>query len=127
MAIETWILTDNAHGLEPFTESILPNVVIENNDVGVPNVRNRTTHQRIFHSFDMLFTEAEWATLKYWVTTTMHNGIDSFLFPRVDAYTSDTSQWVEYRFALEMTDGAWYSDYEHNYNRISVRFTLELL
>ena len=127
MAIENWVLPNNAHGLEPFTESVVPNVVIDANEVGVPNMRNRSSRDRVFHSFDMVFTESEWSTLKYWVKANLHNGIDSFKFPMVDAYTADTTQWVEYRFALEMTDGSWYSDYEHSYNRISVRFTLELL
>lgn len=126
-ATQVWVLPNNARGLEPFTESVLPSVVIEDNDVGIPNIRNRSTHQRVFHSFDMVFTENEWYALKYWVQANLKNGIEPFRFPRVDDYTSDQTQWVDYRFALEMTDGAWYSDYEHNYNRISVRFTLELL
>ncbi len=126
-ATQVWVLANNAHGLEPFTESVLPSVIIEDNDVGVPNIRNRSTHQRVFHSFDMVFTETEWETVKAWVRANLKNGIEPFRFPPVNNYTSNQANWVDYRFALEMTDGAWYSDYEHSYNRISVRFTLELL
>ena len=126
-ATQVWILPNNAHGLEPFTESVLPSIIVDDNDIGAPNIRNRSTHQRVFHSFDMVFTESEWDTLKYWVRVNLKNGIEPFKFPPVNNYTSTQADWVDYRFALEMTDNAWYSDYEHSYNRISVRFTLELL
>ena len=124
---EVWLFPDNARGREPFSESILPALVIDENDVGVPNIRNRSTHQRIFHTFTMIFNDDEWADLKYWVRYNLQNGIGEFRFPRVDNYTSDQSQWELYRFALEMTDGGWYSSYEHSRNRHKVVFTLELL
>lgn len=124
---DNWPLTSNAHGCEPFTETVVPSLVIEENDVGAPNMRNRTTAPRIFHTFTMYFNDTEWETVKYFVRANLKNGIESFKFPKVDEYTSDTTQWVEYRFALEMTGGAWYSNYTHNYNLHTVTFTLELL
>lgn len=127
MSVETWCLPNNARGREPFSESVLPSLVIDENDVGVPNIRNRSTHQRIFHTFTMIFDDAEWAALKYWVRYNLKNGIEEFKFPRVDNYTADQNLWELYRFALEMTDGAWYSNYEHDYNRHKVTLTLELL
>ena len=126
-ATQVWILTNNAHGLEPFSEMVMPSIVIEENDVGVPNIRNRSTHERIFHTFDMIFTDSEWETLKYWVKVNLKNGIEPFKFPKVDEYTADQNQWVDYRFAIEMMGGAWYSNYKHSYNLHKLTFVLELL
>lgn len=127
MAYERWILPNNARGREPFSESIVPSIVIDDNDVGVPNIRARSSHQRVFHTFTMIFNDIEWDLVRKFVQINLLNGTRPFLFPQVDDYTDVQEDWKLYRFALEMTDMSWYSNYEHGYNRHKVSFTLELL
>ena len=127
MAYERWILPNNARGREPFSETIVPSIVIDDNDVGVPNIRARSSHQRVFHTFTMIFNDIEWDLVRKFVQINLLNGTRPFLFPQVDDYTDVQEDWKLYRFALEMTDMSWYSNYEHGYNRHKVSFTLELL
>ena len=127
MAYERWILPNNARGREPFSETIVPSIVIDDNDVGVPNIRARSSHQRVFHTFTMIFNDIEWDLVRKFVQINLLNGTRPFLFPQVDDYTDVQDDWKLYRFALEMTDMSWYSNYEHGYNRHKVSFTLELL
>ena len=109
MAYERWILPNNARGREPFSETIVPSIVIDNNDVGVPNIRQRSSHQRVFHTFTMIFNDIEWDILRKFVQINLLNGSKPFLFPQVDNYTDNQDEWKLYRFALEMTDSSWYS------------------
>lgn len=123
-----WPLVNNSRGLMPFTPQTVANYVIDDNDIGVPNIRPRTTKTRTFHAFYMAFTNEEWETVRQWVHAALHDGIEDFMFPRADNWTPDQSQWVKYRFAIEqMSNQNWYDSIQTAYNYVRVRFVLELL
>lgn len=118
----------NSRGLMPFTNTPIANYAIDENSIGAPNIRSRTTKLRIFHTFYMVFTDDEFTALKNWVHSSLQDGILEFKFPRVDNWTSDTTQWVNYRFAIEQMNSLnWFDSLQHEYNWNKVRLILELM
>lgn len=123
-----WPLVNNSRGIMPFKSEPVASYVIDENSIGAPNIRSRTTKLRTFHTFYMIFTDAEFVTLKNWVHTQLQDGILEFKFPRVDNWTSDTEQWVTYRFAIEQTNSYnWFDSLQHEYNWNKIRLILELM
>lgn len=123
-----WPLPNNSRGLMPFTNEPVATYVMDENTIGAPNIRSRTTKLRHFHTFYMIFTDAEFETVKNWVHTQLHDGILEFKFPRADNWTADTTQWVTYRFAIEQTNTLnWFDSLQHEYDWNKVRFILELM
>ena len=123
-----WPLVNNSRGIMPFKSEPVASYVMDENSIGAPNIRSRTTKLRTFHTFYMIFTDAEFVTLKNWVHTQLQDGILEFKFPRVDNWTSDTEQWVTYRFAIEQTNSYnWFDSLQHEYNWNKIRLILELM
>lgn len=122
-----WPLPNNSRGLMPFTPQVISNYAIDDNDIGAPNIRPRSTKVRVFHTFYMAFTDDEWETVKSWVHSSLHDGIKVFQFPQADNWTSDISKWKNYRFAIEQMNNSWYDSITTDYNFVKVRFVLELM
>ena len=120
MSYETWPSTVNTKGIMPYTQTPKAYLVVEENDVGTPNVRNRSTGVNMVHRFKLKFTQQEWNLLRLWVQYNLANGALPFYFPHPISGVSTLM-----RFSLEDMNKNWFMSMQWQYDYIMVEFVME--
>lgn len=118
--IETWLSSINSKGEYPYTPEQRAYYVVEENDIGTPRTRSRSTKVNTIHNFKIRFTHEEWEQLKAWVQYNLANGTLPFNFPH-----PATGNYEPMRFTIEQ--GQWYSSFVWTFDHVSVVFRLEQL
>lgn len=93
-------------------------IITEENDVGTPKTRQRTTGVAKYHTFDMAFSSTEWDLLRQWVRFNLNGGAETFMFP-----SPQTGQLVEMR--LIVNEEGWFTNYRDSYDEKVITLNLE--
>lgn len=117
---ETWPSTVNTKGIMPYTPTPKAYLVVEENDVGTPNVRNRSTGVNMVHRFKLKFDKTEWSLLSAWVQYNLANGALPFYFPH--PVTGETKLM---RFMVEQMNQNWYVNLNWQYDYVMVEVLME--
>lgn len=117
---ETWPSSVNTKGIMPYTQTPKAYLVVEDNDVGTPNVRSRSTGVNMVHRFKLRFTKDEWELLSNWVQYNLANGALPFYFPHP---TTGVSTLM--RFMVEQTNQNWFANMVWTYDFVTVELLLE--
>lgn len=117
---ETWPSTVNTKGIMPYTQTPKSYLVVEDNDVGTPNVRNRSTGVNIVHRFKLKFSKSEWNLLKLWVQYNLANGALPFYFPHPITGVSTLM-----RFMVEEMNQNWFVNLNWQFDYVMVEVVME--
>lgn len=117
---ETWLNSVNTRAILPYIQKPKAYLVIEDNDIGTPNVRNRSTAVNTFHQFKMRFDKEEWQVLKYWVQYNLANAALPFYFPH-----PETGQSVLMRFAVEEMNGNWFNNMSWTFDFVTIETIMQ--
>lgn len=117
---ETWPSSVNTKGIMPYTQTPKAYLVVEDNDVGTPNVRSRSTGVNMVHRFKLRFTKDEWELLRNWVQYNLANGALPFYFPHPKTGVSTLM-----RFMVEQTNQNWFANMVWTYDFVTVELLLE--
>ena len=120
MPYENWLSSVNTKGIMPYTQTPKAYLVVEENDIGTPNVRNRSTGVNIVHRFKMKFTKTEWGLLRNWVQYNLANGALPFYFPHPITGVSTLM-----RFMIEEMGGNWFVNMNWQFDYVMAEFVLE--
>lgn len=105
----------NERFLMPFTEQSRAQIAIDENDVGTPNVRLRSTRPRRFITMQFNINQGDWAQFEQWRKFTILQGVLPFNIPDPQNYfPADANTWLPVRFALDQMDGACWSDMQYS-------------
>lgn len=114
-----------SRGILPFApENIMP-IIADENDVGIPAIRARSTTPRKLFTFQLEFTQGEWDAFLVWVRYNLNNGIAYFYFPQPDNWSADTNTWEIMRFCIEKMNNSVYSNLEWTDNNIRITTMME--
>jgi len=103
MSYETWPQSVNTKGIMPYTATPKSYLVVEENDVGTPNVRSRSTGVNMVHRFKLKFNKTEWDLISAWVQYNLANGALPFYFPHPVTGVSTLM-----RFMVEQMNNNWF-------------------
>lgn len=117
---ETWPSSVNTKGIMPYTPTPKSYLVIEDNDVGTPNVRNRSTSVNMVHRFKLKFNKTEWSLISAWVQYNLANGALPFYFPHPVTGVSTLM-----RFMVEQMNSNWYVNLNWQYDYVMVEVLME--
>jgi hypothetical protein len=113
-----WPANVNNVRYKPYQVSEGPTIITDENDVGTPKSRQRTTGVPQYHTFDMWFTQEEFETLKAWVRFNIRGGALTFNFPAgIDGTLAE--------MRLIVSDSGWYSGFELLGIYIKITLTME--
>jgi hypothetical protein len=115
-----WALNVNKDVMHPYSYNEASTIITEENDVGTPKTRQRSTGVPKFHTFDMAFTRNEFDTLSQWVRFNLRGGAETFMFLR-PYYSPEV--YVEMR--LIITEGGWFQNYRVIDDEIRITLKLE--
>ena len=117
---ETWLNSINTRVILPYTQKPRAYLVVENNDVGTPNVRNRSTAVNMFHQFKMRFDKEEWQILTQWVQYNLANAALPFYFPN-----PVTGQSTLMRFAVEEMNNNWFNNLSWTFDFVTIETIMQ--
>lgn len=117
---ETWPQTVNTKGIMPYTQTPKSYLVVEENDVGTPNVRSRSTGVNMVHRFKLKFDKTEWDLIRLWVQYNLANGALPFYFPH-----PVTGQSTLMRFMVEEMNQNWFVNLNWQYDYVMVEVVME--
>lgn len=117
---ETWPQTVNTKGIMPYTPTPKAYLVVEENDVGTPNVRSRSTGVNMVHRFKLKFTKTEWDLIRLWVQYNLANGVLPFYFPH-----PITKQQTLMRFMVEEMNQNWFVNLNWQYDYVMIEVVME--
>ena len=120
MSIETWPSTVNTKGIMPYSAIPKSYLLVEENDVGTPNVRNRATGVNMVHRFKLKFSKTEWNLLQLWVQYNLANGALPFYFPHPITGASTLM-----RFMVEEMNNNWFVNMSWQYDYVMVEVVME--
>ena len=103
MQIINWHPEINSKRLLPYNYSEASTIISEENDIGTAKTRQRTTGVVKYHTFDMMFTSAEWELLKNWVRLNIRGGALPFYFKSDICGNMDIMRLV--------TGESWFTNY----------------
>lgn len=126
--LSDWLFP-NQRFLMPYTDSLQGAFAIDENDVGTPNVRLRSTKPRRFLSLGFNVSNANWSDFESWRKYTILQGALPFNIPDPQNFQPDDPQtWIIVRFAIEQMDNACWTEQEWNINNgYTMRTILEVL
>lgn len=133
METQLWPLTSNFTGKMPYTPTKVLPVVMDENDIGAPNVRPRSTRARKYHTMSFVFsrirpdadTQSEWELINSWIENNLAMGSQPFYFP-VPGQTDYNNQMLV-RFALDKMGNNWFNSINFQPRYAKVEFVLEEL
>ena len=102
----------------PYTEQYSGEVVYDENSIGRPAVRMRSTNRRKKITTTLSMTQEDFSTWSDFFFYQLLNGSLTFM-------DADNNEW---RFAIEDTSGSFYQQYTFfNKNRVKITIILEAL
>lgn len=116
-----WPANVNKDVAHPYNYSEGSTIIIEDNDVGTPKTRQRSTGVPKYHTFDMVFKRSEFNTLSQWVRFNLKGGAETFMFPQPYSYPE---VYVEMRLMIT-EDGGWFSNYRVQADEIAITLRME--
>lgn len=120
--IENWPATVNTDGIMPYSQTPKAYLVVEENDVGTPNVRNRSTAVNMIHRFKLMFTKKEYELIRLWIQYNLANGALPFMFP-----DPATKEMKKMRFMLEEMGNNWFASMDWQFDYVKVEIVLQEL
>lgn len=120
MTDETWPDSVNTKGIMPYTQTPKAYLVVEDNDVGTPNVRNRSTGVNMVHRFKLKFDKTEWELIRQWVQYNLANGALPFYFPH-----PVTGESTLMRFMIEEMNQNWFVNLVWQYDYVMIETLME--
>ncbi|MDR2426476.1 MAG: hypothetical protein LBD46_04780 [Endomicrobium sp.] len=115
---QNWPAGVNQNAMHPRGYREGSTIIVEENDIGSPKTRQRTTGVPKYHNFDMAFAPAEWNLLTQWVRFNLKGGAETFMFP-----SPQTGQIVEMR--LIVNESGWFSNYRDSAEERVITLNLE--
>ena len=101
----------NERFMMPFTEIERGNFAIDENDVGTPNVRLRSTRPRRFITMRWNISAGDWPEFQQWRRYAILQGALPFNIPDPQNYfPDDANTWLNVRFAVEQMDNACWTE-----------------
>lgn len=105
----------NERFLTPYTETIKGDFAIDENDVGMPNVRLRSTRPRRFLTLGFNIPIPQWNTFEQWRKYTILQGALPFNIPDPNNFQpDDPSTWLTVRFAIDQMDSSCWQSMEYS-------------
>jgi len=120
MSYETWPQSVNTKGIMPYTQTPKAYLVVEENDVGTPNVRSRSTGVNMVHRFKLKFSKPEWELIRLFVQYNLANGALPFYFP----HPTDGDLTLM-RFMVEEMNGNWFVNMSWQFDYVMVEVVME--
>jgi nucleoside-triphosphatase THEP1 len=117
--IQSWPSLVNHECLEPYSYREGSGIITEDNDVGSPKTRQRSTDVLKYHTFDMEFTIEEWDILKSWVRFNIRGGVLTFEFP-----IPSTRNIGEMRLIVNEESG-WLKSFKQYADRVKITVSME--
>lgn len=115
----------NERFMNPYSKIIQGQFAIDENDVGAPNVRQRSTTARRFLYLRFNISNGNWGQFEQWLAYSILHGALPFNIPDPQNYQpDDAGTWLKVRFAIEQMDNAVYSSMEWN---VLQGYTLETI
>lgn len=117
---ETWPNSVNTKGIMPYTPTPKSYLVVEENDVGTPNVRSRSTGVNMVHRFKLRFDKTEWELIRSWVQYNLANGALPFYFPHPITGVSTLM-----RFMVEEMNQNWFVNLNWQFDYVMIETLME--
>lgn len=118
----------NERFLMPYNETVQGAFAVDENDVGTPNVRLRSTRPRRFLSLGFNISNGNWAQFENWRRYSILQGALPFNVPDPQNFRPDNPDtWIIVRFVVEQMDSACWSEQVWNQNGYTMRTILEVL
>ncbi len=118
----------NERFLMSYNETVQGAFAIDENDVGTPNVRLRSTRPRRFLSLGFNISNGKWAQFENWRRYSILQGALPFNVPDPQNFQPDNPDtWIIVRFVIEQMDNACWSEQVWNQNGYTMRTILEVL
>lgn len=115
--------------LAPYNDKSQGQFAIDDNDVGTPNVRLRSTRARRFLELGFFIGNSDWGEFEQWRKFTILQGALPFNIPDPQNFNpGDPNTWLVVRFAVEQMDNACWTEQEWSaLNGYTMRTILEVL
>ena len=120
--MENWPSVVPSKAIMPYNQEERMYVVVEENDIGTPKTRSRSSGVNTIHTFSLRLSHTEFEFLKSWVRLNLRNGTLPFNFP--DPREKDGTI-IPVRLMIER--GGWHSNFTWTYETITITLSMEQL
>lgn len=119
----------NIRFLMPYNDRLQGAFAIDDNEVGPPNVRLRSTRPRRYLELGFNIPNEDWLAFENWRKYTILQGALPFNIPDPQNFQPDVPEtWLVVRFAVEQMDNSCWTEQEWNiYQGYTMRTILEVL